>query len=98
MGHTYSSSKKGGNPDRVTITSLTPNERLGFHVVMPNKWELDWQMTVTPDGDGTRVERKGRITKIPWYMSPMKLVIAAVAPMDESKMAKKMKAELETSV
>ena len=97
VGHTYSSSKKGGNPDRVTITSMTPNERLGFHVVMPNKWELDWQMTVIPDGDGTRVERKGRITKIPWYMSPMKLVIAAVAPMDERKMAKKMKADLESS-
>jgi len=97
VGHTYSSGKEGGKADRVTITSMTPNESLGFHVVMPNNWELDWQMTVTPDGDGTRVERKGRITKIPWYMSPMKLVVAAVTPMDERKMAKKMKADLESS-
>lgn len=97
VGHTYSSSKKGGTPDRVTITSMTPNKDLGFHVVMPNNWELDWQMTVTPDGDGTRVERQGRITKIPWYVSPLKLVFAMVAPMDENKMAKKMKADLESS-
>ena len=41
MENTYSSSKAGGKPDRLTITSLTPNESIDFHVVMPNKWELD---------------------------------------------------------
>ena len=97
VGHTYSSAKGGGNPDRVTITSMTPNESLSFHVVMPNSWELDWQMSVTADGDGTRVERKGRVTKIPWFLSPMKVMFGMVAFMDESKMAKKMKADLESS-
>ena len=97
VGHTYSSAKGGGKPDRITITSMTPNESLGFHVVMPNKWELDWQMSVTVVGDGTRVERKGRITTIAWYMAPMKLMYNMVAPMDERKMAKKMKADLESS-
>ena len=97
VGHTYLSGKEGGKPDRVTITSITPNKSLGFHVVMPNNWELDWQMTVTPDGDGTRVDRSGRITKIPWFMAPMKLLVAVATPGPEGKMAKKMKADLETS-
>lgn len=55
VGHTYSSFKEGKMPDRITITSMTPNKALSFHVVMPNKWELEWQMSVAPDGDGTRV-------------------------------------------
>ena len=54
-------------------------------------------MTVSSDGDGTRVERKGQITSIPWYMTPMKLMFGVVASMDEKKMAKKMKADLESS-
>ena len=95
VGHTYSSGKDGGKPDRVTITSITPNKSLGFHVVMPNNWELDWQISVTPDGDGTRVERSGRITKIPWFMAPMKLLVAVATPGPEGKMAKKMKEDLE---
>ena len=37
VGNTYSSSKAGGKPYRLTITSLTPNESIDFHVVMPNK-------------------------------------------------------------
>lgn len=96
VGHTYSSAKGGGKPDRVTITSLTANESIGFHVVMPNKWELDWMVSVAPDGDGTVVERKGRITSIPVLMTPMKLLFGMVAPMDEKKLAKKMKADLES--
>ena len=97
VGNTYSSTKGGGKPNRVTITDVTPNNSIAFHVVMPNKWELDWQMSVSPDGDGTRVERKGKITSIPWYMSPMKLLYAMAAPMGEKKLAKKMKADLESS-
>ncbi len=97
VGHTYSSGKEGGNPDRVTITSMIPNESLGFHVVMPNNWELDWEMSVTADGDGTKVNRKGRITKIPWFLTPMKLLVAVATPGPEGKMAKKMKADLESS-
>ena len=95
VGNTYSSSKAGGKPDRLTITSLTPNESINFHVVMPNKWELDWQMSVAPDGDGTKVERTGRITTIPWYMAPMKLLYSMAAPMDDKKSTQNMKADLE---
>lgn len=97
VGHTFSSVKNGGKPDRITITSVTPNEGLGFHVVMPNSWELDWQISLTSQVDGTKVDRSVRITKMPWYMSPMKLVVAAVGPIFEKKMAKNMKAELESS-
>ena len=96
VGHTYSSGKEGGKQDQVTITSLTPNESLGFRVVMPNGWELDWEMSVSPDGEGTKVERKWRITKIPWFMAPMKLLVAMATPGPEGKMAKSMKADLES--
>jgi hypothetical protein len=93
--NTYSSSKAGGKPDRLTITSLTPNESIDFHVVMPNKWELDWQMSISPDGDVTKVERTGRITTIPWYMAPMKLLGSMAATMDDKKLTQKMKADLD---
>jgi len=79
-GHKYSSGKTGEKLDRITITELVPNERLGFHVVMPNRWELDWQISVSPAGDGTSVERKGRITSIPALMTPMKFLYALTAP------------------
>lgn len=48
VGNIYTSSHKGGKPDRLTITDLTPNERFGFHVVMPNNWELQQEMTASP--------------------------------------------------
>ncbi len=96
VGHKYSSGKTGKKLDRITVTDYSPNERFGFHVVMPNKWELDWQISVAPDGDGTSVERKGRITSIPALMTPMKLLYGMAAPMDEKKLATKMKAELES--
>ena len=96
VGHKYSSGKTGKKLDQITVTDYSPNERFGFHVVMPNKWELDWQISVAPDGDGTSVERKGRITSIPTLMAPMKLLYALAAPMDEKKLAKKMKADLES--
>ena len=83
MENTYSSSKAGGKPDRLTITSLTPNESIDFHVVMPNKWELDWQMSISPNGDGTKVKRTGRITTIPWYMASM------AATMDGKKISRR---------
>ena len=97
VGHRYSSGKSGGKLDRITITDMTPNESLAYHVVMPNGWELDWQMAVSASGDGTRVERNWQITKMPVYMAPMRLLVAAVTPIFEGKMAKKMKADLEGS-
>lgn len=94
-GNTYSSSKAGGKSDRFTITSLTPNESIDFHVAMPNKWELDWPMSISPDGDVTKAERTGRITTVPWYMARMKLLDSMAAPMDDKKLTQKMKADLE---
>jgi hypothetical protein len=91
----YSSSKTGGKPDQLTITSLAPNGSIDFHVVMPNKWVLDWQMSISPDGDGTKVKRTGRITTIPWYMATMKLLYSMTALMDDKKLTQKMKADLE---
>ena len=66
-------------------------------MVMPNNWELDWEMSVTADGDGTKVDRKGRITKIPRFLMPMKLLVAVATPGPEGKMAKKMKADSESA-
>ena len=91
IGHTFSSGKLGKELDRITVTEHSPNNRFGFHVVMPNGWELDWLIKVSAENGGTKVERKGRITKIPWFMAPMKLLVAVASPMPEGKMAKKMK-------
>ena len=54
-------------------------------------------MTVSPQGEGSLVTRSGRITKIPWFMSPIRLVVAAAGPMLEKKLLKGMKADLEGS-
>ncbi len=95
VGNIYTSSHKGGKPDRLTITDLTPNERFGFHVVMPNNWELQQEMTASPQGEGTLVTRSGKITKIPVLMAPLKLLIALVGPMDDKKLLNNMKSDLE---
>jgi len=97
VGHTYSSGKSGKKLDKLTVTEHAPNDRFGFHVVMPNGWELDWLIKVSAENGETKVERKGQITKIPWYFAPMKLLVAVASPMPEGKMAKKMKADLEGS-
>ena len=58
VGHKYSSNKIDGKRDWIIITDFVPNERVGFHVVMPNKWELDWQISVSHAGNGTSVEAR----------------------------------------
>jgi hypothetical protein len=80
VGHKCSSGKSGGKRNRITITDFVPNERLGFHVVMPNKWELDWQISVSPAGDGTSVERKGRITIDPHAHGAHEAVVCLGCP------------------
>ena len=95
VGNTYTSSHKGGSPDRLTITEITLNERFGFHVVMANNWELQQEMTVSSQGGDTLVTRSGKITKIPALMAPLKLLGAIVGPMDDKKLLNNMKADLE---
>ena len=95
VGNTYTSSHKGGSPDRLTVTQMTPNQRFGFHSVMPNKWELDFSMTVTQQGEGTLVSRSCEITKIPIFLAPMKLLFALVAPGGDKKVLNNMKGDLE---
>ena len=41
FGHKYSSCKSGKALDRITVTEYAPNDRFGFQVVIPNRWELD---------------------------------------------------------
>ena len=97
VGNTYTSSHKGGRPDRLTVTEMTPNERFIFHSVMPNNWELDFSMTASPQGEGTLVTREDKITKIPILMSPMKLLIGLVGPGFHKKMLGNMKTDLESA-
>ncbi len=97
VGNSYTCSHKGKAGDQVTITEIAENQQLGFHVVMPNKWELDWSMAVTPQGEGTLVTRDGKITKMPALMAPMKLVVALVAPRFEKKFLNNMKEDLESA-
>lgn len=95
VGSTYTSSHKGKAPDRLTITDMTPGQRLGFHSVMANNWELDFEMTVSPDGEGTLVSRSGKLTKVPIFLAPMKLLIAMAGPMGDKKLLNGMKSDLE---
>ena len=97
VGNTYTSSHKGGSPDRLTVTEMIPNERFVFHSVMPNNWELDHSMTASPQGEGTLVTREGKISKIPILMTPMKLLIGLVGPGFDKKLLANMKADLETA-
>ena len=76
---------------------MTPNEHFAFRVVMPNNWELQWDMTASPQGEGTLVTRQGKITQIPILMAPMKLLVAMVGPRYEKKFLNNMKADLESS-
>lgn len=54
-------------------------------------------MSVSGEVGCSRVRRNWKVTKIPWFIAPLKLLVAAATPMPEGKMAKKMKAELEGS-
>ena len=76
VGNTYTSSHQGKTPDQLIITELRPNERFAFHSVMPNKFELDFTMTVSQPVEGSRVTRQGKVTKIPLLMTPLKLLVA----------------------
>ena len=95
VGHIYSSGKIGNKLDRISVTEYVPNNRFGFHVVMPNGWELDWLISVSADGQGAKVDRKGRIAKMPWYQTPFLLIVATIGPIFERRLAKKMKADIE---
>ncbi len=64
---------------------------------MANKWELAFEMTVAPQGEGTLVTRSGRLTKVPLLLTPMKLLIAMAGPMGDKKLLNNMKADLEGS-
>ena len=89
VGNTYTSSHKGGRPDRLTVTGMTPNERFAFHSVMPNNWELDFSMTVSQQGEGSLVTRECKLTKLPVFLFPMKLMFALVAPGGDKKFLNK---------
>ena len=97
VGSQYSCTHKGKSADQVTITDMSPNERFGFHVTMPNKWELQWNMSATPEDGGTLVTRQGKITKMPLLMTPLKLLVAMVSAGFEKKLLNNMKADLESN-
>ena len=77
------------------MTELTRDERFGFHVVMPNGWELDFAMTVEPQGDGTLVTRKAKMGKMPGASFLMRLASPLIGNSHEKNFLENMKAELE---
>ncbi len=98
VGNTYTSSHaRSEEPDRLTVTELTPDERFGFHVVMPNGWELDFVMTAEPQGDGTLVTRRAKMGKMPAASFLAKLLVPLIGNIHEKKFLDNMKAELEGS-
>ena len=98
VGSAYRSAHvKAKAPDQVTVTELLPNERFGFHVVMPNGWEVQHTMTATSQADGTLVTRTGSMTKLPALMFLMKLLMPLLASGAHKKFLNNMKSELEQS-
>lgn len=96
VGSTYASSHKGKSPDRLTVTDMRPNERFAFHSVMkPDKFELDFTMTVKEQVEGTLVTREGKITKIPPMMLPLKLMFGMITSGPDKKFLNNMKADIE---
>ena len=97
VGNTYTSSHQGKTPVQLTVTEMRPNERFTFHSIMPNKFELDFTMTVSQQVEGTMVTRGGKVTKIPLLMTPMKLLVALASRGPEKKFLNNMKSDLEAS-
>ena len=97
VGNTYTSSHQGKPPDRLTITEMRVNDRFAFHSVMPNKFELDFTMTVGRQGGVTMVTRGGKVTKIPLLMTPLKLLVALASSGPNKKFLNNMKADLEAA-
>ena len=98
VGNTYiSSHAKAKAPDRLTITEMTPNERFGFHSVMPNSWELDFTTTSSRQGDGTLVTRQTSVAKMPAYLFLMKMLVPLVGGMSDKKFLNNMRADLESA-
>ena len=96
VGNTYTSSHdRDEEPDRLTVTELTRDERFGFHVVMPNGWEFDFAMTVEPQGDGTLVTRKSKMGKMPGASFLMRLAAPLTGNTYEKTFLDNMKADLE---
>ena len=98
VGSTYTSSTaKAKAPDNLTITEMSGNQRLVFHSVMPNSWEIDFTMNCSSDGSGTTVDRSANITKMPMIMFPVKLLIGLMGPKFDQKMLDNMKSDLESA-
>ena len=99
VGSEYRCIHKSKDGDRVTVTEISPDERFAFHVVMPNKFELDHTMTLTPQDGGTLLVHNANLSKLPGPMAlfkPMLLaMIALTAGGPEGKFLKNLKAELE---
>ena len=102
VGNQYTSGHAGKNKDQVTVTEVAPNQRFSFHVVMPNKMEIDHTMTLTPQNEGTLVTHNIALVKLSWPMAlfkPLMLILIAMAGRGpQSKFLNSMKAELEQGV
>ena len=99
VGSEYLSGHEGKAKDRVTVTELSPNERFGFHVVMPNRIELQHAMTVMAQEGGALVSHQVNLSKLPGPMvlfKPMLVLLVAVAAGGpDKKFLKSMKGEME---
>lgn len=79
------------------MTELVPNERIGFHSVMPNGWEFQHTLSCASQAGGTLVTRDGKLTKLPAAMFLMRLLVPIVGGRINNKFLKNMKSDLEQS-
>ena len=95
VGKRYTSAHGTKNPDKVTVTELVPNDRISFHVELPNGLQVDHTMTVGPSGDGTLVTRNQKIVATPGMFKLMRPIITLGLSMATKKNLKNLKEWIE---
>lgn len=97
VGKRYTSGHGTDAPDQLTITALTPDTMIAFHVEMPNGLQIDHTMTAGPSGDGTLVTREQVIVATPGMYKLMRPIIGFGLSMASKKNLKNLKQWLEST-
>jgi uncharacterized protein YndB with AHSA1/START domain len=84
------------NPSVVTITAYDPQKRLAFDAEDANS-VFHHDFVFTPEGGGTRVERRVTMSKGPWYNPIMLTIFKGTVVKNYDGALQKAKAKLESA-
>ena len=79
------------------MTELVPNERIGFHSVMPNGWGISAYSELCIASWWNPCYSRWQLTKLPAAMFLMRLLVPIVGGRINNKFLKNMKSDLEQS-